>query len=71
MAGRQDFIFPPECQEQMAAAIPNARLHLVDRAGHNPDFEQQAEVMTALRSFLRSEPSPTADSLRVVHPAAA
>jgi proline iminopeptidase len=52
MAGRQDFVFPPECQELLAAGIPNSRLHLVDRAGHNPDYEQRAEVMSAVRQFI-------------------
>jgi proline iminopeptidase len=66
MAGRQDFVFPPECQRQMAAAIPNAKLHLVDRAGHNPDFERQAEVMTTIRDFLDEEASSPDRVLREV-----
>jgi pimeloyl-ACP methyl ester carboxylesterase len=36
MAGRDDFLFPPECQRELAAGIPHARLQLIDRAGHNP-----------------------------------
>lgn len=52
IAGRQDFVFPPECQQELAAGIPGARLHLVDRAGHSPQDEQTAEVMTSIRDFL-------------------
>lgn len=52
IAGREDFLFPPEHQEQLAAGIPNARLRIVDRAGHNPHDEQTDEVMTAVAEFL-------------------
>jgi proline-specific peptidase len=52
MAGREDFVFPPEHQEELAAGIPNARLVLIDRAGHNPHDEQTAETLAAVRSFL-------------------
>lgn len=54
MAGREDFIFPPESQQGLAAGIPNARLQLIDRAGHNPHEERPAEVMAAVRDFLGS-----------------
>lgn len=52
MAGRDDFIFPPECQAELAAGIPDARLRLINHAGHNPYSEQSAEVMEAVRDFL-------------------
>jgi len=52
MAGRQDFVFPPECQRELAAGIPDARLRIIERAGHNPHSEQTAEVMRAVRHFL-------------------
>ena len=52
MAGRDDFIFPPECQRELAARIPNASLQLVDRAGHNPHIERPDEVMVAIRTFV-------------------
>jgi proline iminopeptidase len=51
MAGRDDFQFPPEHQEELAAGIPNARMELIDRAGHNPQDEQTAEVIRLIRSF--------------------
>ena len=52
MAGSDDFVFPPECQRELAAGIPNARLQIIDRAGHSPHSEQTAEVMAAVRHFL-------------------
>ena len=52
LAGRDDFQFPPEHQEELAAGIPGARLHIVERAGHNAPAERPAEVVTAVRRFL-------------------
>ncbi len=53
LAGSYDFVFPPECQEELAGGIPGARLVLVDRAGHNPMDEQPAETLGAVRSFFK------------------
>ena len=53
LAGRQDFVYPPESQEELAAGIPNARLVLIDRAGHNPQDEQPTQTLKAIRDFLQ------------------
>lgn len=58
MAGRDDFVFPPECQHEMAAAIPGARLVIIDRAGHNPHLEQTAQVMATVSEFLSAAVPP-------------
>jgi proline iminopeptidase len=58
LAGRDDGVFPPECQRELAASISHARLHLVDHASHSPHAEQTAEVMTAVRDFI-STAAPT------------
>jgi proline-specific peptidase len=55
MAGREDFIFPPEAQEELAARISNARLVLIDRAGHNPHDEQPAKTLQTVRDFLANK----------------
>jgi pimeloyl-ACP methyl ester carboxylesterase len=55
MAGRDDFLFPPEHQAQLAAGIPNARLRIIEGAGHNPHDEQTDEVMEAIRDFISAE----------------
>lgn len=55
MAGRDDFIFPPEHQAELAAGIPDSRLRIIERAGHNPHSEQTREVMGAIREFIAPE----------------
>ena len=55
MAGRDDFVFPPEHQGQLAAGIPGARLEIIERAGHNPHNERTAEVMKAVRDFIPTD----------------
>jgi proline iminopeptidase len=52
MTGRDDFQFPPEHQAELAAGIPNARLEIIERAGHNAPTERTAEVIRAVRGFL-------------------
>jgi proline iminopeptidase len=52
LAGRYCFLFPPEHQAILADRLPNAQLELVECAGHNPQMEQQAEVIRILRQFL-------------------
>ena len=52
LAGREDFIYPPECQEELAAGIPNARLVIIDHASHSPHVEKPAETLKAVRDFL-------------------
>jgi pimeloyl-ACP methyl ester carboxylesterase len=57
IAGREDFIYPPESQEELVAAIPNARLVFIERAGHSPHLEQPAEVQRLIRDFLPADTS--------------
>lgn len=52
LAGRDDFIFPPEHLIELAAGIPGARLEIIDRAGHNPHDERTGEVMRAVTDFV-------------------
>lgn len=35
LAGRNDFIFPPEHQALIADRLPNARLEIIEKAGHS------------------------------------
>jgi pimeloyl-ACP methyl ester carboxylesterase len=60
MAGRDDFVFPPESQRELAAGIPRARLQLIERAGHNPHEERTDEVMDAVSDFLQGDSATTA-----------
>jgi proline iminopeptidase len=61
VAGASDFIFPPEAQRELAAGIPNASLHLIERAGHDPWVERPDAFFPVLRRFL-SMPRGTADA---------
>jgi pimeloyl-ACP methyl ester carboxylesterase len=59
MAGRSDFQFPPEHQEALAGAIPNARPAIIDRAGHNAPLERPKEVIATVRRFFAdNDPGP-------------
>jgi len=57
IAGRDDFLFPPESQALLAAGIPNARLRIIERAGHNPQAERPVETLAAVADFLAAAPS--------------
>ncbi|MGP3776019.1 alpha/beta fold hydrolase [Streptomyces sp. SDT5-1] len=50
--GRHDPVRTVDAAESMAAAIPDARLHLLD-AGHSPMYETPAEVATAIGELER------------------
>ena len=52
MAGRHDFLFPPEHQAILTHRLPNAKLVLIERAGHNTQMERPAEVIQATRDFM-------------------
>lgn len=52
LAGRDDFLFPPEHQAILVDRIPNARLELIECAGHNPQIEQAAEVVEIIKRFI-------------------
>jgi pimeloyl-ACP methyl ester carboxylesterase len=52
IAARKDAITPPECSEEIASAIPEATLHVVDQAGHLCPWEKPEEVNRLLRDFL-------------------
>jgi proline iminopeptidase len=52
LAGRDDFQFPPEHQAALSARIPNARLEIIEHAGHNAPTERPAEVIQAVRDFM-------------------
>jgi proline iminopeptidase len=51
-AGRDDFLFPPECQAILADRLPHATLEIIECAGHNPQEENPDAIVDAIRSFL-------------------
>ena len=52
LCGRQDQLTPPECSKEMAAAIPGAKLVVVEECGHLSTLERPAEVNQAIRNWL-------------------
>lgn len=52
LSGRHDFLFPPEHQAILADRLPDARLEIVELAGHNPQDERSVEVMNVVRRFM-------------------
>lgn len=51
---RQDEITPLKWGEDFAAAVPGARLAVIDQCGHLPNLEKPAEFNAALLEFLKS-----------------
>lgn len=58
LAGRDDFLFPPEHQVALAGGIPNAHLQFIERAGHEAPSERPAEVIRAIRDFMAAADAP-------------
>ena len=51
--GREDRIIRFTLGERLAAAIPGARMVMIDRCGHNPHEEKAAETFAAIGEFLK------------------
>ena len=60
VAGRDDFLFPPECQAILADRLPNATLEIIERAGHNPQHENPDALVDVIREFLQRTKSRVA-----------
>lgn len=52
LAGRQDALTPPEVAEEMAAAIPSARLVVIEDCGHLSTLERPQAVTALMRDWL-------------------
>lgn len=50
--GEADALTPPECAQEIAAAVPGARLHTVAGAGHMLTLEQPAAVSRLLLDWV-------------------
>lgn len=53
--GQQDQVIPFEASERLAALLPNARLHPVDRCGHWVQIEHTREFIDQVTAFLAAE----------------
>jgi pimeloyl-ACP methyl ester carboxylesterase len=54
VGGTEDAIIPGDVLRRLAAAIPGARLEMIDGAGHLPQFERPGTFNHALGDFLES-----------------
>jgi pimeloyl-ACP methyl ester carboxylesterase len=52
--GRRDRVVPLRLGKRLERDLPNARLIVIDRCGHAPHQEHPAEVIAALRQFVRN-----------------
>ena len=52
LVGRQDALTPPELSEEIAAAIPGAKLQIVPECGHLSTLERPEAVNRALEAWL-------------------
>lgn len=60
VGGTEDVLTPPRDQRALAAAIPGARLALVDGAGHASAWERPDAVAAVLADFLAALPPAAA-----------
>ena len=54
VAGAQDRVTPPVRSHEIAAALPDARLHVLERTGHQGPMEAADEVSELIRGVARS-----------------
>ena len=55
LCGRQDALTPLPCHEEMAAAIPNARLVVIEECGHLAPLERPHAVSAVMRYWLAEQ----------------
>ena len=52
IAAERDVVTPVECSERISSAIPAARLHVIENAGHAVVIEKPEEVSRAILDFV-------------------
>jgi proline iminopeptidase len=52
IAGRHDFIFPPEHQAIVGHYVPNSKLEIIEKAGHSAPKEKPKDIMKFIREFV-------------------
>jgi pimeloyl-ACP methyl ester carboxylesterase len=56
-------VIPVKSSEAWASAMPNARLLIINGAGHMPQFEQPEIFFKAVETFLKGDFPPDAKKL--------
>lgn len=54
LCGREDIIAPVEIHEEMAEAIPNASLVVIEHCGHLSPLERPEQITRAMRSWIEN-----------------
>jgi pimeloyl-ACP methyl ester carboxylesterase len=54
ICGREDVITPPAVHEELVAAIPGAKLEIIENCGHLSPLEQPMQVTEILRNWLHT-----------------
>lgn len=52
LVGDQDLITPPELSDELAGLVPNARIQVIEDAGHISNLEKPAEFNQAVGQFI-------------------
>ena len=52
IAGQEDFITPPVHSEEIAAAMPNAELHVIQDAAHETYDDQPEEYFKLVKEYI-------------------
>ena len=52
LVGDQDLITPPELSDELAGLVPNARMQVIEDAGHISNLEKPAEFNQAVDQFI-------------------
>jgi pimeloyl-ACP methyl ester carboxylesterase len=59
--GREDEVVPLRFGKRLARDLPNSRLIVIDRCGHEPHKERPAKIIAALKEFAQKTGDPTTE----------
>jgi DNA-binding CsgD family transcriptional regulator len=65
---RDDQVIPASAGEELAALLPDARLHLLDGNEHDPFIRDAGSVVEVLLAFVDGRPLPTTTSVELPTP---
>jgi proline iminopeptidase len=58
LAGRHDWICPPEFSEEIARLIPGSRLRLFEHSSHSMRVDEPEAMVDEIRRFVAEERAP-------------
>jgi proline iminopeptidase len=60
LAGRHDWICPPEFSQEIARLIPGSRLRIFEHSSHSIRVDEPEAMVEEIRRFVAAEPEPKA-----------